>query len=67
MELNMRTDAITYVKHLTDRLGKNLYNAAPGSVAFMSLVNLPYEAGLPNMLEKHKEALVKHEDGIFAE
>lgn len=66
MELNMRTDAITYVKHLTDRLGKNLYSATPGSIAFMSLVNLPLSTPLKDLVAKHEDALQKHDDGIFA-
>jgi hypothetical protein len=66
MELNMRTDAITYVKHLTDRLGKNLYGITPGSTAFMALVNLPLSLSFAELLAKHADDLRKHDDGIFA-
>jgi len=66
MELNMRTDAITYVKHLTDRIGQKLYHSEPGTTAFMSLVNLPLKMSLSELLEKHGDALAKKEDGIFA-
>jgi hypothetical protein len=81
MELNMRTDAITYVKHLagecqsdisdvslrvTDRLGKNLYKSEPGTTAFMSLVNLPLDLPLDDVITRHRDVLEKKEDGIFA-
>ncbi|KAL0487148.1 phospholipase [Acrasis kona] len=67
MELNMRTDAITYVKHLTDRLAKNIFDTKPGMVSFMSLVNLPYQHDISHMLKLHQhDALSQQQDGIFA-
>jgi len=66
MELNMRTDAITYIKHFTDRVGRNLYKSAPGTTAFMTLVNLPLSMPLKDVIAKHGDALQKREDGIFA-
>ncbi|PRP79081.1 hypothetical protein PROFUN_13143, partial [Planoprotostelium fungivorum] len=66
MELNMRTDAITYVKHLTDRLGKNLYQTQPGSTAFMSLVNLPLDLAPAQLFQQHADALSVTEEGVFA-
>jgi len=66
MELNMRTDAITYVKHMTDRLGKNLYKSEPGTTAFMSLVNLPLDKSIDDVIAHHKDDLTKKDDGIFA-
>jgi len=66
MELNMRTDAITYIKHLTDRVGYHLYNSEPGTTAFMTLVNLELPLSLSELLSKHRDVFEKKEDGIFA-
>jgi len=66
MELNMRTDAITYVKHYADRLGKNLYESTPGTTAFMSLVNLPLQLSISEVLKKHGKALSVTPEGVFA-
>eukprot|EP01111_Echinosteliopsis_oligospora_P004772 TRINITY_DN1784_c0_g1_i1.p1 TRINITY_DN1784_c0_g1~~TRINITY_DN1784_c0_g1_i1.p1 ORF type:complete len:680 (-),score=236.76 TRINITY_DN1784_c0_g1_i1:45-2084(-) len=67
MELNMRTDAITYVKHLSDRVGKNLYKTEPGKTAFMSLVNLPLPPSktLETIMKENSSAITMKDDGIF--
>jgi hypothetical protein len=43
-----------------------LYDAKPGSISFMSLVNLPLSMSLKDLVAKHEDALQKRDDGIFA-
>jgi len=54
------------LKIIADRVGKNIYHSAPGTTAFMSLVNLPLSMSLKDLVAKHSNALQKQDDGIFA-
>jgi hypothetical protein len=65
IELNMRTDAITYIKHLADRIGERLYQKAPGQTAFMTLVNLSHTMHFNEIKEKFASVLQPSEQGVF--
>lgn len=65
VELNMRTDAITYIKHLSDRIGKALYEKEAGQMAFMTLVNLPHSLSFDQIWNQFSAALQPSDQGVF--
>jgi pimeloyl-ACP methyl ester carboxylesterase len=65
VELNMRTDAITYIKHLSDRVGKALYEKEAGQMAFMTLVNLPHTLSFSQIRDTFASVLQPSEEGVF--
>lgn len=65
VEVNMRTDAITYIKHLTDRVGKSIFNKEAGQTAFMTLVNLPHTLSFAEILARFGEVLQPSGEGVF--
>ncbi len=61
----MRTDAITYIKHLADRIGKKNYGKESGQTAFMTLVNLQHCFTFSQILDAFGETLKCMDEGVF--
>jgi hypothetical protein len=52
-------------KHLSDRIGKALYEKEAGQIAFMTLVNLPLTLSFSEIREKFSDVLKPTEEGVF--